>query len=84
MRRPGTHVTVHCRLVGDAWTRATGRDDEDYYEARETAAPPAAEPDTDGGGTPVGASTRPAGESWDFDDEDENRRRLPRLAALFS
>jgi hypothetical protein len=27
--------------------------------------------------------TRPTGEDWDFDDEDETRRRLPRLAALF-
>lgn len=25
----------------------------------------------------------PAGEGWDLDDEDETRRRLPRLAALF-
>ncbi|MFF3064088.1 DUF4240 domain-containing protein [Oerskovia sp. NPDC057915] len=76
-------------LVGDAWTKATGRDDEDYYEARDTAAPsaPAATgtgTGTDGSETPVGASTDPAGERWDFDDEDENRRRLPRLAALFA
>ncbi|AWS49122.1 hypothetical protein DKM19_42315 [Streptosporangium sp. 'caverna'] len=26
---------------------------------------------------------RPAGENWDVDDEEETRRRLPRLAALF-
>ena len=26
---------------------------------------------------------KPAGEGWDFEDEDETRRRLPRLATLF-
>ncbi|MEK8229205.1 DUF4240 domain-containing protein [Oerskovia sp. M15] len=28
-------------LVGEAWTRATGRDDEEYYAAREAGRPPA-------------------------------------------
>jgi hypothetical protein len=32
-------------------------------------------------GGPIGDG--PAGEDWDFDDGDEVRRRLPRLAALF-
>jgi hypothetical protein len=57
-------------LVGDAWSRATGEDDEAYYAAREatSVAPSRSEPD---------------GEHWDFDDEAENVRRLPRLSALF-
>jgi hypothetical protein len=34
--------------------------------------------------SPETAPTRPdAGELWDFDDEDEMRRRLPRLSSLF-
>jgi len=57
-------------LVGDAWSRATGGDDEAYYAAREA--------------TSVAPSrSEPAGGSWDFDDEAENGRRLPRLSALF-
>lgn len=35
---------------------------------------------------PPGATTQaadPAGESWDFDDEAENRRRLPRLSERY-
>ncbi|MFF2622806.1 DUF4240 domain-containing protein [Oerskovia jenensis] len=71
-------------LVGDAWTRATGQGDEEYYEARETAASARAVPDAGDGETSVGPSSDPAGEGWDFDDEDENHRRLPRLAALFA
>ena len=66
-------------LVGEAWTRATGRDDEEYYAARE-----AASSSRDGEDSEERSSADPSGESWDFDDEDENRRRLPRLAALFA
>jgi hypothetical protein len=58
-------------LVGDAWSRATGEDDEAYYAARER---------TSSGR----ALAEPAGEQWDFDDDEENARRLPRLTALFA
>ncbi|MGA4779578.1 DUF4240 domain-containing protein [Cellulosimicrobium sp. AB352] len=58
-------------LVGDAWSRATGEDDEAYYAARERT-------------SSVRARNEPAGEQWDFDDDEENARRLPRLTALFA
>lgn len=58
-------------LVGDAWSRATGEDDEAYHAARER---------TSSGR----ALAEPAGEQWDFDDDEENARRLPRLTALFA
>jgi hypothetical protein len=58
-------------LVGDAWSRATGEDDEAYYAARER---------TSSGH----ARSEPTGEDWDFDDDEENARRLPRLTALFA
>ncbi|TFF12467.1 DUF4240 domain-containing protein [Cellulosimicrobium funkei] len=58
-------------LVGDAWSRATGEDDEAYYAARERT-------------SSVRARSEPAGEPWDFDDDEENARRLPRLTALFA
>ncbi|WP_340698239.1 DUF4240 domain-containing protein [Cellulosimicrobium funkei] len=58
-------------LVGDAWSRATGEDDEAYYAARERT-------------SSVRARSEPAGEPWDFDDDEENSRRLPRLTALFA
>ncbi|WP_455605596.1 DUF4240 domain-containing protein [Cellulosimicrobium funkei] len=58
-------------LVGDAWSRATGEDDEAYYAARERT-------------SSVRARSAPAGEQWDFDDDEENARRLPRLTALFA
>lgn len=58
-------------IVGDAWSRATGEDDEAYYAARER---------TSSGH----ARSEPVGEQWDFDDDEENARRLPRLTALFA
>ncbi|MCR1980889.1 DUF4240 domain-containing protein [Cellulosimicrobium cellulans] len=58
-------------LVGGAWARATGEDDEAYHAARER---------TSSGR----ALAEPAGEQWDFDDDEENARRLPRLTALFA
>ncbi len=48
---------------GDAWSRATGEDDEAYYTARER---------TSSGR----ALAEPVGEQWDFDDDEENARRL--------
>lgn len=70
-------------LVGEAWTRATGRDDEAYYAAREASSSGESTDDADGADGAESSSADPSGGSWDFDDEDENRRRLPRLAALF-
>lgn len=64
-------------LVRRAWAQSTGRDDESYYAARAAGA------SSSGHGNEAGPSADPSGESWDFDDEDENRRRLPRLTALF-
>ncbi|UTT59476.1 DUF4240 domain-containing protein [Cellulosimicrobium cellulans] len=58
-------------LVRDAWSRATGEDDEAYYAARERT-------------SSVRARSEPAGEPWDFDDDEKNARRLPRLTALFA
>ncbi|QJW35028.1 DUF4240 domain-containing protein [Cellulosimicrobium protaetiae] len=58
-------------LVGDAWSRATREDDEAYYAAREAS-------------STGHARSEPAGEDWDFDDDEENARRLPRLTALFA
>lgn len=58
-------------LVGDAWSRASGEDDEAYYAARERT-------------SSVRARNEPADEQWDFDDDEENARRLPRLTALFA
>jgi len=58
-------------LVADAWSRVTGQGRAAYDAACEAASArrdPAPEP---------------AGEAWDFDDDAENRRRLPRLAELF-
>jgi hypothetical protein len=52
-----------------AWQGATGRSEDDYYRELEQAQPPWTEPDM--------------GEDWDFDDDDEVRRRLPRLAKLY-
>ena len=58
-------------LVGGAWARASGEDAEAYHAARER--------------TSSGHGYRePAGEQWDFDDDEENARRLPRLTALFA
>jgi hypothetical protein len=58
-------------LVGGAWARASGEDAEAYHAARER--------------TSSGHVYRePAGEQWDFDDDEENARRLPRLTALFA
>lgn len=57
-------------LVRDAWSRATGEDDEAYDAARHAA-------------STASSRSEPAGEDWDFDDEAENARRLPRLSALF-
>lgn len=57
-------------LVGDAWSRVTGEDDEAYFAARDSS-------------SHAGSGAEPWGESWDFDDDGENARRLPRLTALF-
>jgi len=58
-------------LVADAWSRVTGQG-RAAYDAASEAASPRRDP-----------APGPAGEAWDFDDDAENRRRLPRLAELF-
>jgi hypothetical protein len=56
----------------EAYDRVTGMD-ESYYDAQETRA--ASRPRRE-------AVAADMGERWDFEDDDEMRRRLPRLAAL--
>jgi hypothetical protein len=56
-------------VVRQAWMAATGRTDNDFYKEWERL-----------------GSLGPAsdeGEDWDFDDDDEVWRRLPRLARMF-
>jgi hypothetical protein len=56
-------------VAAEAYERATG-DEEAFYEALEAA-----------GETP--GDPEPAGETFDFDDEEAIRARLPRLFAVF-
>ena len=52
-----------------AWTEKTGRSEDEFYAEQERL-----------GVTPYNEDE---GEDWDFDDEDEMRRRLPRLSRLY-
>jgi hypothetical protein len=52
-----------------AYERATGKSAEEYYALRDKIAPP--------------STHALQGEDWDFDDDDEVRRRLPRLTKLY-
>jgi Protein of unknown function (DUF4240) len=65
-----------CYPAIDAWEKTTGRDVHAFYaaEAEARARLNLPEPPSSTGGDP-------AGQLWDFDDEREARRRLPRLAA---
>ncbi|MFG1677402.1 DUF4240 domain-containing protein [Micromonospora sp. NPDC049282] len=58
--------------AGDAHAASTG-DDEAFWEALEQ---------TEGDDEPT-ASADPAGEDFDFDDDEQMRARLPRLAAIY-
>lgn len=53
-----------------AWEEKTGRSDEAFYAALEMLEDTATKTDE--------------GDDWDFDDDDEMRRRLPRLFQLFA
>src|SRR5262245_35675359 len=55
------------RAAIDAWTKKTGRTEDDFYDEAQRL-PRSAWPDP--------------GEDWDYEDDDEMFRRLPRLAAL--
>lgn len=71
----GDEVECECHPGADAWFAATGTAaDDDGYAAFERALlfrhPKRPKPP-------------PLARRWDFDDDDEVRRRLPRLAALY-
>jgi hypothetical protein len=53
----------------EAWRQSTGRDDEEFYAERERLSPR----------SPV----KLKGRRWDYDDDAQVRKRLPRLAALY-
>lgn len=52
-----------------AWEERTGRTDKEFYEA--LGEPASSLPDVE------------EGEDWDFDDDEEMRRRFPRLSLLY-
>jgi hypothetical protein len=54
--------------VAEVWQAKTGRTEEEYYEALQQLR---------------GEQAGLRGEDWDFDDDDEARRRLPRLARMY-
>jgi hypothetical protein len=57
--------------AAQAWMEKTGRSDEEFYkELERLAAADKKEPVEEG-------------EAWDFDDDEEVRRRLPRLSRIF-
>ncbi len=65
-------ATCECYPGVRAWFAATGREDDyDAWNAACNAKYPKRDPQPD------------LGEGWDFDDEDEIRKRLPRLAELY-
>src|SRR5262245_12400516 len=76
------YYSGECYIATDAWFEATGADPDDdahdaFYAAKEARHP--------------GRPTRMApyedkqelGEAWDFNNADEMRKRLPRLAAMY-
>ncbi len=70
-------ATCECYPGSKAWFRATATEpDGDGYEAFH-AAVEARHPTAAAVGEPE------MGENWDFDDLEETRRRLPRLAAMY-
>ncbi|WP_328653273.1 DUF4240 domain-containing protein [Micromonospora sp. NBC_00330] len=62
-------------VAGEAYEQVTGGDDDAFYEAMKARQHVAVGVD--------GAREPDMGEDFDFDDDDEMRRRLPRLAELF-
>jgi hypothetical protein len=76
------YYSCECYLATDAWFEATGADPDDghdaFYaakEARHPGQPTRMAPYEDG---------QELGESWDFDDNEEMKKRLPRLWALYN
>ncbi|MET9302757.1 DUF4240 domain-containing protein [Micromonospora aurantiaca] len=69
---------VECEAVlsaaGDAYAAATGTDTDAFWEALAAA---------DRAAPPGPAPADPAGEDFDFDDDEQMRARLPRLAAIY-
>jgi hypothetical protein len=58
-------------VAGRAFVQVTGRTEEDFYEVVEAS----------GGEDPESAD--PVGEQWDASDDEQAKRRLPRLSGLF-
>ncbi|MCE9566680.1 MAG: DUF4240 domain-containing protein [Planctomycetes bacterium] len=71
-------ASCECYPATRAWFKATGiKDDYDaFHAAVEARHPPTQESLARG-------EVEPTGENWDFDDCEETRRRLPRLAAMY-
>ncbi|MEU8336112.1 DUF4240 domain-containing protein [Micromonospora tulbaghiae] len=69
---------VQCEAVlsaaGDAYALATGADTDAFWEALDAA---------DRAAHPGPAPADPAGEDFDFGDDEQMRARLPRLAAIY-
>ncbi len=70
-------LAVDCEAVlsaaGDAYARVTGAGTDAFWEALDAA----------DGGAPDRAPADPAGEDFDFADDEQMRARLPRLAAIY-
>ncbi|MBQ1058829.1 DUF4240 domain-containing protein [Micromonospora sp. C32] len=68
---------VECEAVlgaaGDAYAEATGGGTDTFWEALDAA----------GRAAPDRTPADPAGEDFDFDDDEQMRLRLPRLAAIY-
>lgn len=71
-------ATCECYPASRAWFQATGKEDD--YEALNAAREARHPTKKKKKGR---AAERNMGEDWDFDDDAEMRRRLPRLAALY-
>lgn len=71
----GEEVECECHPGADAWFAATGNDhDDDGYAAWERALKFR---------HPKPPKRPPLANRWDFDDDDEVRKRFPRLAAMY-
>jgi len=71
-------ASCECYPAASAWFQATGSDHD--YEAL-NAAREARHPKTQE--ALARGAPEPAGENWDFDDDSQTRKRLPRLAAMY-
>jgi Protein of unknown function (DUF4240) len=73
----GDEASCECYPASDAWFQATGLERDDAGYAAKEAAYQARHPDR-----PAQPELDP-GEDWDFDDDEEMRHRLPRLAKMY-